>query len=372
MSAPDDYTVVISLKTPDANFLHQVASYHQGQIVKKEAVEKAGDQYQLNPIGTGPFMLDHFTQNSEIVLNRFDDYYKGPAKLKRVTYRIIKDDNTAEIALKSQEVDLAGRLTDNTVLKRLVNDNRLTMNKITGYAVNITMFNTEFEPFSKVQSRRAFAHAIDRDAVIQAVAPLTDVRADNMLPDWMDVAAKDVPKYAYDPARAKALLAEAGYPEGFSFSSPASQLAAAPRSRPSASELSRRRRPEDGLRVRRDDRLQPAAEQWRLPACGSSPARRQSRHDPLQLPPSIEHSAKGLQRRALRQPQGHNAPGRPARPSTKACARTSTARRRRSSWKSCHTCRRCRKARTGGWNAVKGVAINKLANVDFWPVWVEA
>ena len=79
MSAPDDYTVVISLKTPDANFLHQVASYHQGQIVKKEAVKKAGDQYQLNPIGTGPFMLDHFTQNSEIVLNRFDDYYKGPA-----------------------------------------------------------------------------------------------------------------------------------------------------------------------------------------------------------------------------------------------------------------------------------------------------
>ena len=118
--------------------------------MKKEAVEKAGDQYQLNPIGTGPFMLDHFTQNSEIVLNRFDDYYKGPAKLKRVTYRIIKDDNTAEIALKNREVDLAGRLTDNTVLKRLVNDNRLTMNKITGYAVNITMFNTEFEPFSKV------------------------------------------------------------------------------------------------------------------------------------------------------------------------------------------------------------------------------
>ena len=146
-----------------------------------------------------------------------------------MTYRIIKDDNTAEIALKNREVDLAGRLTDNTVLKRLVNDNRLTMNKITGYAVNITMFNTEFEPFSKVQSRRAFAHAIDRDAVIQAVAPLTDVRADNMLPDWMDVAAKDVPKYAYDPARAKALLAEAGYPEGFSSSSPASQPAAPPK-----------------------------------------------------------------------------------------------------------------------------------------------
>jgi peptide/nickel transport system substrate-binding protein len=215
IAAPDDYTVVIGLKAPDANFLHQVASYHQGQVLKKEAVEKYADQYQLNPVGTGPFMLDHFTQNSEIVLNRFDGYFRGPAQLKRVTYRIIKDDGTAEVALKNHEVDLSGTISDNGILARLGQDARFTMNKAVGYAVNLTMFNMEFEPFSKPQVRQAFAHAIDRDAIIKATAPITQSHADNMLPDWMDVASKDVPVYQFDPARARTLLAEAGYPNGF-------------------------------------------------------------------------------------------------------------------------------------------------------------
>ncbi len=217
ISAPDDYTVVINLKTPDANFLHQVASYHQGQIVKREAVEKYPDQYQLNPIGTGPFMLDRFVQNSEIVLTRFDDYYKGPAKLRKVTYRIIKDDGTAEVALKNREVDLSGTISDNSVLRRLSDDSKLTMNRIVGYAVNLQMFNMEFEPFGKPLVRKAFAHSLDRDAIIHATTPMTGSRSDNLLPEWMDVAAKDMPRYDFDPARAKALLAEAGYPNGFSF-----------------------------------------------------------------------------------------------------------------------------------------------------------
>src|SRR5579871_1393555 len=122
ISAPDDYTVVITLKQPDVNFLHQVASYHQGQVLNQAAVAKFGDQYQMNPVGTGPFMMDHFTQNSEIVLLRNDSYFKGPAKLKKITYRILKDDNTTEVALRNHEVDIAGQVATNAVLARLVND----------------------------------------------------------------------------------------------------------------------------------------------------------------------------------------------------------------------------------------------------------
>jgi ABC-type transport system substrate-binding protein len=215
IAAPDDYTVIIALKKPDANFLHQVASYHQGQIVKRDAIEKFGSQYQLNPVGTGPFMLESFVQNSEIVLTRFDDHFRGPAKLRKVTYRIIKDDSTAEVALKNREVDLAGRLSDDSILARMNGDSRFTLNKAVGYAVNLLMFNLEYEPFAKPQVRKAFAHAIDRDAIIQATAPITNTRADNMLPDWMDVSSKEIARYPFDPAKSRALLAEAGYPNGF-------------------------------------------------------------------------------------------------------------------------------------------------------------
>ena len=217
LSAPDDYTVVITLKAPDANFLHQVASYHQGQVVKQEAVERYADQYPFNPVGTGPFALERFIQNSEIILARHEAYFKGPAPLRRVTFRIIKDDSTAEIALKNREVDIAGRLTDNASLARVVNDNRFTIYRADGYAINLMMFNLEFEPFVKKEVRHAIAHAIDRKAVIDATSPLTQIVAENMLPNWMPVFTSDIPKYAYDPARSRALLQDAGYPAGFSF-----------------------------------------------------------------------------------------------------------------------------------------------------------
>jgi peptide/nickel transport system substrate-binding protein len=217
MSAPDDYTVMIQLKAPDANFLHQVASYHQGQVVKQEAVEKYGDQYQMNPVGTGPYLLEKFTPNSEIILARHDAYFKGPAKIRKVIFRIIKDDATAEVALKNREVDIAGRLTENSILARLQNDNRLELYKADGYAVNLTMFNLEFEPFAKRQVRQALAHAMDRDAIIRATAPITSTVSENMLPSWMPVFTANVPKYQFDPARARALLAEAGYADGFAF-----------------------------------------------------------------------------------------------------------------------------------------------------------
>jgi peptide/nickel transport system substrate-binding protein len=96
-------------------------------------------------------------------------------------------------------------------------DNRFTIFRADGYAINLMMFNLEFEPFAKKEVRQAFAHAIDRKAVIDATSPLTQTTADNLLPSWMSVYTDDVPKYGYDPARSRALLRDAGYPDGFSF-----------------------------------------------------------------------------------------------------------------------------------------------------------
>jgi ABC-type transport system substrate-binding protein len=215
-SAPDDYTVVIRLKTADGNFPHQVASYHQGQIVKQEAVEKFGDQYAMNPVGTGAFFMERFVPNSEIILTRHDGYYKGPSKLRKVTYRIIKDESTTEVALKNREVDL-GRQNLDEALDRLQKDDRFTLYSTEGNAVGVLIFNLEYEPFSKVAVRQAVAHAIDWTAIIKASGPLTSSAVVSFVPSWMSIYTSDVPKYAFDPGRSRALLREAGYPDGFSF-----------------------------------------------------------------------------------------------------------------------------------------------------------
>lgn len=214
LEAPDPYTVVIKLKRPDGNFLHQVANYHQGQVVKKEAIEKFGDQYKWNPVGSGPFYLESFTTGSEIVLARHDGYFQGPATLEKIVFNIIKDDETASIALQNQEVDLAMRIGFPETLKRLENDQRFTMNTAEG-GIGLTIFNPKFTPFTDGRVRRAWAHAIDRDAIIKATTPLTTKRWYSMLNKWMDGYTDDIPRYEYSPEKAKQLLAEAGYPNGF-------------------------------------------------------------------------------------------------------------------------------------------------------------
>jgi ABC-type transport system substrate-binding protein len=214
ISTPDPLTVVIALKNPDGNFLHQVANYHQGQVVKKEAVERAGDQYKWNPVGTGPFALESYMPGAQIVLTRHDGYFRGPAKIEKITFPIIKDDETAAIALQNGEVDLAMRVAVQESLARLEKDDRFSLNKAGG-GISLTMFNPAHPPFADARVRKAWAHAIDRPAVIKATTPYTTAPFGNLVNNWMDIYAKDAPQYEYNPDKAKQLLSEAGFAGGF-------------------------------------------------------------------------------------------------------------------------------------------------------------
>lgn len=213
--APDPYTFVVKLKNSDGNFLHQVANYHQGQIVKKEAVEKHGDQYMWNPVGTGPYYIESITTNSQIVMARHDDYYKGKAPIQKLVFSIIKDDNTAAIALQNGEVDVAMRIEKTELLQQLEQAG-FKLNKLSDRAVNVRIFNMDVEPLNDVRVRQAWAHAVDWTSNIEATNPLGESPTLNILPKWMDVYTDDVPTYEYNPEKAKQLLAEAGYPNGFS------------------------------------------------------------------------------------------------------------------------------------------------------------
>jgi peptide/nickel transport system substrate-binding protein len=205
----------MKLKAPDVNFLHQVASYHQGQVVNQKAIEKFGSDYKFNPIGTGPFVFESFTPAQQMVLRRHDTYFKGPATLEKIDFRIIKDDNTGAIALQNGEVDLAMRIGQEEPLTRVMNDSRFTMYERSGYAVNLTIFNLEYPPLADYRVRYAYAHAIDRETINKTLSPLTGLTWYNLLPEWMDVFSPDVPKYGYDEKKARDYMAAAGYPNGF-------------------------------------------------------------------------------------------------------------------------------------------------------------
>jgi peptide/nickel transport system substrate-binding protein len=220
ISAPDPYTVQIKLKRPDANFLHQVANYHQGQVVSRAAIEKFGPDYKFNPIGTGPFVFESFTPAQQIVLARHPDYFRAPATLEKISFRIIKDDQTASIALQNGEVDLAMRIGDDQPLRQVMADGRFTMNALSGYAVSLTIFNLENQYLKDARVRQAYARAIDYEAVVKATSPLTTKTWYNLIPDWMDVFTPDVAKYPYDEAKARSLLAAAGYASGFNLKQP--------------------------------------------------------------------------------------------------------------------------------------------------------
>jgi peptide/nickel transport system substrate-binding protein len=216
MEAPDPHTVVIELDAPNGNFLHTVANYHQGQIVSRKAIEEAGDQVRWQPLGTGPYYLDSIDVSSQIVLKRHEDYYKGPAPIETLVFNIIKDEATATIALRNGEVDLLMRASQEENLTTLKAEG-FTMNSVMNYAVALMVLNPEFEPFADPRVRKALAYAVDFQAISQAISPSLQQAHYSMLMPWMSVYTDDIPKYAYDPEKAKALLAEAGYPDGFTF-----------------------------------------------------------------------------------------------------------------------------------------------------------
>lgn len=216
MEAPDPYTLVIELDAPNGNFLHTVANYHQGQIVSQKAIEEAGDQVRWQPVGTGPYYLDSIDVSSQIVLKRHEDYYDGPAPIETIVFNIIKDEATATIALRNGEVDLVMRANQEENLATLEAEG-FTMNTVQNYAVALMVVNPEVEPLGDKRIRQAIAHAIDFAAITQAISPSLTQAHYSMLMPWMDVYTDDIPKYEYDPERARALMAEAGYPDGFSF-----------------------------------------------------------------------------------------------------------------------------------------------------------
>ena len=207
----DDYTITITLKSTTANFLLNMA--RQGSVIyPREAVETMKSE----PIGTGPFKLGEWVRGDRIVLVKNPDYHvKGLPKLDRVTYRFITDPNAALAALKAGDVDAAMFGLGPEHVPDLQKDPRFQV--IIGETTNdvILSMNNSRKPFTDVRVRRAVTYGINKPEVVKGamfgLGRVLGTNVDPLNPYFVDMSGA----MPHDPAKAKKLLAEAGYPNGF-------------------------------------------------------------------------------------------------------------------------------------------------------------
>ncbi|PON17963.1 ABC transporter substrate-binding protein [Candidatus Entotheonella serta] len=209
----DPHTIRFKLLKP-FNFLHKVA-INQGHIVKQKAVEQFGDDYPLNPIGTGPFMWDKWVQGSEIHLVANPDYYEGAPNIDRIIFKVIKEETSAEIALINGEIDIFWALQSPDVTNRLRQEKNITvLSRSANHTINFVM-NQTYKPLSNIKVRQAIAYAVNRESMIADYFQGTKGMATGVLTKNFPEYSDQVTQYPYDPEKAKELLAEAGYPNGF-------------------------------------------------------------------------------------------------------------------------------------------------------------
>lgn len=208
----DDYTVQVITKQPFAPILYNL-THVASSIINQKAVTEAGTNYGQNPIGTGPFKFVSWQKNSQINMVKFPDYWEGPAKLDKVVFRIIPENVTSIAELRSGGVDILFDLPPDQITQ-LANDKTITVDRAPSFTVRMLTFNNNEKPFNDPKVRQAVNYAINKEEIARvAYNGAADV-ATGPLSQAINFANKDLKGYPYDKAKAKALLAEAGYPNG--------------------------------------------------------------------------------------------------------------------------------------------------------------
>ncbi|MYM56328.1 ABC transporter substrate-binding protein [Rhodobacteraceae bacterium GS-10] len=212
----DPYTVEIKLSRPDATFLH-VMAINFSSIVPKEVVEEYGPDFGKHPVGSGAFKLADWTLGQSLTFERNADYWhEGVPKLDQITFEIGLEPIVALLRLQQGQADIPGdgippakflEVTSDPAYKDFVIEGGQLH---TGY---ITM-NVKMPPFDNVKVRQAVNMAINKDRAVRIINGRA-VPANQPLPPSMPGYAPDYKGYAFDPEAAKALLAEAGFADGF-------------------------------------------------------------------------------------------------------------------------------------------------------------
>jgi peptide/nickel transport system substrate-binding protein len=210
----DDSTVQFKTKGIDAFFLTRMGG--EVGIVSPTAHAKLGKDYLKAPIGTGPFKFKEWIPGVSFTAVRNDDYWGDKAFLDQVVMRSIPEAATRAIALETGEVQLATPITPEQMSRLQTNPSIKLASRATTLNLMFGLNNTK-KPFDDVRVRQALNYAIDRDSIVKNVYSGLAEAMYGAIPK-ATLGYAPVEPYAYDPAKAKAMLAEAGLPNGFTAS----------------------------------------------------------------------------------------------------------------------------------------------------------
>ncbi len=213
-TATDAHTLVVTLKKPSASFL-AYASLYAASITPAKVVAAKGKDFWAQPVGSGPYILTEWVKNDHVTLKRNPRYWQKPYPyLDELRFDVLTDDNTRMLKFRSGELDIATNVPPNQVesLKRV---NGVVVKLFPQMRFDFVYYNHARKPFNDIRVRRALNSVVDRQAILKSVLFGYGNVAASMLPPmlyWND----QLKPYPFDPAKAKALMQEAGVGNGFS------------------------------------------------------------------------------------------------------------------------------------------------------------
>jgi peptide/nickel transport system substrate-binding protein len=213
ITAPDPHTVVITLSQKHAPLLADLAMYAYSIVPKKEVLAQ-GKAFFQHPVGSGPFYVTSYKPDSEIDLARNPHFYGTKPKISKVKYLIVPNDNTRVLMLQSKKADVIENPPGN-LTKQIDSTPGLHVDLFPSTRVDFIQLDEHYPPFKKLAVRQALNYAINLSALVKLAYQGDAIPGASFMPYKMQYYDSSITPYPYDPAKAKKLLASAGYPHGF-------------------------------------------------------------------------------------------------------------------------------------------------------------